>query len=57
MRVMALVYKGLTEEEIGDRLRLSPRTVHTHVRNAYSRLGIRSKAEFVKYASINHIFS
>lgn len=57
MRVMALVYDGLTEEEIGDRLRLSPLTIHTHVRNAYSRLGIHSKAEFIKCATRNHLFS
>lgn len=56
-RVMALVYDGLTEEAIGDRLRLSPLTVHTHVRNAYSRLGLHSKAEFIKYAAQNHLFS
>lgn len=56
-RVMALVYEGLTEDEIGERLRLSPLTVHTHVRNAYSRLGIHSKAEFVKYATQRNLFS
>lgn len=56
-RVMALVYDGHTEEEIGERLRLSPLTIHTHVRNAYSRIGIHSKAEFVKYAAQNHLFS
>lgn len=56
-RVMALVYDGLTEEEIGDRLRLSPHTIHTHVRNAYSRLGIHSKAEFIKYSTQNNLFS
>ena len=56
-RVMALVYDGFTEEEIGGRLRLSPFTVHTHVRNAYSRLGIHSKAEFIKYAAQNNLFS
>lgn len=57
MRVMALVYEGLTEDAIGEQLRLSPLTIHTHVRNAYSRLGIHSKAEFVKYATQKHLFS
>lgn len=57
LRVMALVYEGLTEEEIGVRLRLSPHTIHTHVRNAYSRLGLHSKAEFMKYAAQNNLFS
>ena len=56
-RVMALVYEGLSEEAIGDRLKLSPLTVHTHIRNSYTRLEIHSKAEFIKYASYHHLFS
>lgn len=57
IRVLELVYEGLTEEEIADCLRLSPLTIHTHVRNAYSRLGLHSKAEFIKYATLNHLFA
>ena len=57
MRVMALIYDGCNEDEIGDRLKLSPLTVHTHVRNAYARLGIHSRGEFIKYAAQNKIFS
>lgn len=56
-RVMALVYEGKTEDEIGECLRLSPLTVHTHVRNAYARIGIHSKGEFVKYAAKHNLFS
>ena len=56
-RVMALVYEGLTKEEIGEHLRLSPLTIHTHVRNAYARLGIHSKGEFIKYAAQHHLFT
>lgn len=56
-RVMALVYDGLTEDEIGARLKLSPLTVHTHVRNTYVRLGLHSKGEFIKYASSHNLFS
>lgn len=56
-RVMAMVYDDLSEKEIADRLNLSPLTVHTHVRNAYIRLGVHSKAEFVKYAASHNLFS
>lgn len=56
MQVLRLVYEGLTEDEIGERLRLSPHTIHTHVRNAYARLDIHSKADFVRYASENNLF-
>lgn len=57
LRVMALVYEGMTEDEIGEQLKLSPRTVHTHIYNANSRLGLHSKAEFIKYAAKNKLFS
>lgn len=56
-KVMALVYEGLTEDAIADRLRLSPFTIHTHVRNAYARLNIHSKSEFIKFSSLNGLFS
>lgn len=57
LQVLRLVYDGLTEEAIGERLRLSPHTIHTHVRNAYARLDIHSKAEFIRYAADNNLFS
>lgn len=57
IRVMKLVYNGLSQEIISEQLMLSPHTVHTHIRNAYTRLGIHSKAEFIKYASSHHLFS
>ena len=56
-RVMRLVYEGMNESEIADKLCLSQHTVHTHVHNAYSRLGLHSKSEFIKYASTNGIFA
>ncbi len=55
-RVMSLVYDGLPEDEIGARLCLSPHTVHNHIRNAYNRINVHSKAEFIKYASDNKLF-
>lgn len=57
LRVMRLVYDGLTEDQIASKLCLSPYTVHNHIRNAYARLGIHSKIEFVKFASKTGIFS
>ena len=57
LQVLRLVYDGLTEEVIGERLRLSPHTIHTHVRNAYARLDIHSKAQFIRYAAENNLFS
>ena len=55
--VLRLWFTGLSYELIADRLHLSPHTVHNHIRNAYERLDIHSRAEFVRYASQNNLFS
>lgn len=57
MRVMAKWYEGLNENEIADLLCLSVFTVHNHIRNAYARLGVHSRSEFVKYAVQHNLFS
>ena len=57
MRVMAKWYEGLSEEEIAELLCLSSFTVHNHIRNAYVRLGVHSRSEFVKYAVLHNLFS
>ena len=53
---MELWYKGLTKEEIAERLYLSVHTVNQHVRNALARLGLHEKAEFFSYATRNNLF-
>ncbi|MGZ4617034.1 MAG: helix-turn-helix domain-containing protein, partial [Actinomycetes bacterium] len=35
---------GLTDEQIAERLFLSSHTVHRHVANARTKLGVRSRA-------------
>jgi pimeloyl-ACP methyl ester carboxylesterase/DNA-binding CsgD family transcriptional regulator len=42
--VLRLVSEGLTDAQIGERLVLSPHTVHRHVANARVKLGVRSRA-------------
>lgn len=42
--VLELVAEGLTDAQIGERLVLSPHTVHRHVANARVKLGVRSRA-------------
>lgn len=56
MRVMGLVYEGMSEETIAQRLSLALSTVHNHIYNAYKRLGIHSRVEFVRFASLNNLF-
>jgi DNA-binding CsgD family transcriptional regulator len=42
--VLALVADGLTDAQIADRLTVSPHTVHRHIANARTKLGVRSRA-------------
>lgn len=48
--VLALVAAGLGDREIADRLVLSPHTVHRHVANIRSKLGLSSRAAVAAYA-------
>ncbi|MFI8190011.1 LuxR C-terminal-related transcriptional regulator [Streptomyces sp. NPDC085946] len=45
LRVAELVASGATNREVATRLSLSPRTVDHHLRNVFSRLGVRSRVE------------
>ncbi|MEU3606842.1 helix-turn-helix transcriptional regulator [Streptomyces sp. NPDC035033] len=44
-RIARLVADGATNQEVADRLSLSPRTVDHHLRGVYARLQIRSRVE------------
>ncbi|CAM5369239.1 DNA-binding response regulator OS=Streptomyces alboniger OX=132473 GN=CP975_09520 PE=4 SV=1 [Streptomyces alboniger] len=48
--VMALVAGGLTNEEIGKELIMSPLTAKTHVSRAMTKLGARDRAQLVVFA-------
>lgn len=41
--VLALLVKGLSNSEIGERLDVSPHTVKNHLRSVYSKLGVNSR--------------
>ena len=42
--MLALIADDLSEREIAERLVLSPHTVHRHVANIRSKLGLRTRA-------------
>jgi DNA-binding NarL/FixJ family response regulator len=48
--VMTLVGEGLTNEEIAERLVVSPATAKTHVSRAMVKLGARDRAQLVVFA-------
>lgn len=56
MRVLNLLYKGETKENIAEKLYLSLHTIKNHINNAYSRLGIHSTSEFMQYAREHNLF-
>jgi predicted ATPase/DNA-binding SARP family transcriptional activator/DNA-binding CsgD family transcriptional regulator len=49
--VAILVGQGLTDRQISSELHLSERTVHNHVRNILSKLGLRSRAQIAAWAA------
>ena len=48
--ILTLVANGLSNEEIAERLYLSPLTVKTHVNHAMTKLGARDRAQLVVFA-------
>jgi DNA-binding NarL/FixJ family response regulator len=48
--VVSLVAEGLTNDEIGERLVVSPATARTHVSRAMIKLGARDRAQLVVFA-------
>lgn len=51
IEVVELLYQGLRNNEIADRLSISPRTVEVHVGNIMSKLGANSRADAARIAS------
>jgi PAS domain S-box-containing protein len=48
--VLAMLARGLTGEQIAERLILSPETIRTHIRNAREKLGASTRVEAVTMA-------
>jgi predicted ATPase/DNA-binding CsgD family transcriptional regulator len=51
--VAALVTQGLTNRDIGERLRVSERTVEAHLDRIRTKLGVRSRAQVAAWAAGN----
>jgi ATP/maltotriose-dependent transcriptional regulator MalT len=50
LEVLRLVAAGLTDAQVAERLVLSLRTVHSHVRAVYRKLGVSSRSAATRYA-------
>ncbi len=55
--ILRLIACELTNQEIADRLSISPRTVHTHRRSLMQKLGVKNAAGLVRYALNNNIIT
>jgi predicted ATPase/DNA-binding CsgD family transcriptional regulator len=53
VEILRLVASGLSNAQVAEKLIISPRTVHAHVRSIYSKLGITSRSAATRYA-IDH---
>jgi DNA-binding CsgD family transcriptional regulator len=51
LEVVRLVALGLRNREVGERLFVSPHTVSTHLRHAFTKLGINSRVELARLVS------
>lgn len=51
------IVEDLTEQQIGEKLFISPHTVRTHIKNIYKKLHVRSRASTVKFALTNGLAS
>lgn len=57
MRVITLLYQGVPRREIAEELHLSELTIDNHIRNARMRIGARSEACLIAYASKHNLFN
>ena len=49
LRVISLIAQGVTNRDVAAQLHLSLHTVKTHIRNAFAKLGINSRAELSRF--------
>jgi ATP/maltotriose-dependent transcriptional regulator MalT len=55
VEVLRVVAQGLTNEQVAQRLVISPRTVDTHLTSIYSKIGVSSRAAATRYAIEHHL--
>jgi len=55
VEVLRVVAQGLTNEQVAERLVISPRTVDTHLTSIYSKIGVSSRTAATRYAIEHHL--
>jgi predicted ATPase/class 3 adenylate cyclase/DNA-binding CsgD family transcriptional regulator len=54
VEVLSLVALGLTNEQVAQRLAISPRTVNSHLTSIYAKIGVNSRSAATRYAIEHH---
>lgn len=57
LEVMKLLYDGMSDGQVADKLFISLNTVNNHRKNAFKKLGIHSFNDFMRIASKNNMFN
>jgi DNA-binding NarL/FixJ family response regulator len=55
VEVLRVVAQGLANEQVAERLVISPRTVDTHLTSIYSKIGVTSRVAATRYAIEHHL--
>jgi len=55
VEVLRVVAQGLTNEQVAERLVISPRTIDTHLTSIYSKIGVSSRVAATRYAIEHHL--
>lgn len=53
LAVVRLITEGLTNRETAERLFVSPHTVNSHLRHAFTKLGVKSRVELARVVAAN----
>ena len=55
VEVLRLVAQGLSDTQVAEKLVISPRTVNTHLKSIYGKIGISSRNAATRYAIEQHL--
>lgn len=55
LEVLCLLAEGLTNNQIAERLVISPRTVENHLVSLYSKLQVSSRTAAIRFAHEQHL--
>jgi DNA-binding NarL/FixJ family response regulator len=55
VEVLRLIAQGLTDAQVGEKLVISTRTVNSHLRSIYSKIGVTTRTSAARFAMDNKL--